>query len=205
MKLKNHKKTRSFTLIELLVVISIIAILAGLLLPALNGARKRATLTQCASNLKQIGTAFAGYLIDYQDTFPVAAQMPTVSPTEPRIADVLLSYAGSANVFKCPKDILPETEYSGTEDKTFFEAEGSSYEYPGRISGRKLKASFGRHHKISSAELIVMYDYECFHRESSIVSFLQDGEDADETINVSSKGGAKNYLFADWHVTDKLF
>jgi prepilin-type N-terminal cleavage/methylation domain-containing protein/prepilin-type processing-associated H-X9-DG protein len=207
----NDKTKQLFTLIELLVVISIISILAGLLLPALNGARKRAKLTQCMSNLKQIGTSFASYMIDYQDVFPFAAEKPTVNispPVPPRIADVLLSYAGSANVFKCPVDILPESAYpGGTIDKTFFEAEGSSYEYSSRMSGRKLKDTFGRHRKISSAEIIVMFDYECFHRESSITSFLQDDEDSsNESIDkVSTKGGAKNYLFADWHVTDKLF
>ena len=204
-----YQNKKSFTLIELLVVISIISILAGLLLPALNGARKRATLTQCMNNLKQIGSAFASYMVDYQDTFPVATQMYSVSPDDPKISEVLKSYAGSLNVFKCPKDILPETEYSGNEDKTFFEAEGSSYEYSARLGGRKLKATFGRHHKISSAEVIVMFDYECFHKESSVMDiFKQDDDDGNDNSikdKVSSKGGAKNYLFADWHVTDKLF
>ncbi len=57
-------------MIELLVVVSIIAILAGLLLPALNAARGKAKSIKCTGNLKQMGTALAMYTVDYADWVP---------------------------------------------------------------------------------------------------------------------------------------
>lgn len=71
--------TRGFTLVELLVVIGIIAVLIGILLPALNRARQSAQLTQCMSNLHQWGIGFQMYVDQNKGLLPMKPPDGTTS------------------------------------------------------------------------------------------------------------------------------
>ena len=71
-----------FTLIELLIVIAIIAILASLLLPALNSARDRALSIACTNNLKTLGIALNQYTLNYDDYLIPVYNIPGVEPKD---------------------------------------------------------------------------------------------------------------------------
>jgi prepilin-type N-terminal cleavage/methylation domain-containing protein len=71
-----QSRTKSgFTLIELLVVIAIIAILAAILFPVFAQAREKARATACLSNLKQLALGWLMYSQDYDEAYPMSAQL----------------------------------------------------------------------------------------------------------------------------------
>jgi prepilin-type N-terminal cleavage/methylation domain-containing protein/prepilin-type processing-associated H-X9-DG protein len=171
-------RLKAFTLVELLVVLAIIAILAALLLPAVNRARESGRGAACISNLRQVGIALQLYVDDNQQRLPVMRDRGSVTdtnlPSVPSVETVLRDPLSNTNVLRCPSD-----------RQQIFEQTGSSYSWNSLLNGQRaddlkvLGMSFDSH------AIPVFFDKESFH---------------------AARGPAKavNYLYADGHIKNLL-
>ncbi len=145
----------AFTLIELLCVVAIVALLAGLLMPVIGRVREAGRESACAGNLRQIGQAINSYAVDSKDLLPVCERLGGLYGLPP-LKDVLKPYlAGSAEVFKCPSDLLRAAPV--------FKSDGTSYEWNSFASGLKIdRGDF----KVAGLNVVapLLGDAEAVHR-----------------------------------------
>jgi len=163
---ERRRNSKRFTLIELLVVMGIIGLLAGLLLPVTISARRKARMTECMSQQRQIGLAIHSYCNDYSDCLPVAARLQADAVLQlPGLPAVLVSYVGLPLVFRCPGDRKPPTLYSTS---------GTSYEWNTFLNGKKIDRASMR---IVGLQIVgpMLGDAEAFHGRTGRNYLYLDG------------------------------
>jgi prepilin-type N-terminal cleavage/methylation domain-containing protein len=150
-----QNRAAGFTLIELLVVIAIVAILAAMLLPALNRAKQQGLTSRCLSNLHQIGVGLILYVAENQDTFPLSSTWQAnpnattgyfyntalgggeaqtdLYPVPPAKDRLLVRYVPAQQTFRCPAD-RGASDFIGNLRPTVFDAIGCSYHFNGYLT-----------------------------------------------------------------------
>ena len=157
-RISGAPRSSGFTLVELLVVMAIVAILAAILFPTFSKAKEAARISECLSNIRQIGAGLVLYLDQYDCYFPPAAPWgipggngETVDPNDITLQELLHPYVRSgmirekdalfakAGVFACPSDTgIPREDKGGNRielgngvpaNRSIWKYTGCSYEY----------------------------------------------------------------------------
>ena len=165
----------AFTLIELLVVISLIAILAALLLPALARAKEYGRATVCLSNLRQAGFALQLYVQENNNRLPFMRDRSLTTTNElPGPDQVLSNHLGNLNVLRCPSD-----------NQQLFDKTGCSYSWNSLLNGQDAGRLLVMGMKFDPHQIPLLFDKEKFHA-------------------ARGESKSRNFLYADGHIKNLL-
>lgn len=198
-------RRRAFTLIELLVVIAIIAILAAILFPVFAQAREAARKSNCQSNLKQIGTAVAMYVQDYDNVFPIIRGANVNAFMDWRGA--ITPYTKNVGIFKCPSNTANGGNLYNGDCQNVTLAPGVPQVYVGygwATVGGNSSNGFNYGGGVPGvAEAVIQAPAEMVivtESTTTCTDFCQWCGGAAGPNPVSGHSAKANFLFADYHV-----
>ena len=182
-------KKQSFTLIELLIVIAIIAILASMLLPALNQARNKAKTIKCLSNQKQLGISFTFYWSDFDDTMPKGEYYGGKNIW----SHVMLrdSYISSIDILLCPS-LQREKQLGKWSEMYCWHGIGVNY----RAVANSFKVS---KFKISPSQIYLAMDSVVSETDLRGYNYVRDFPSPSRVAHPRHSQGILNILYFDGH------
>jgi prepilin-type N-terminal cleavage/methylation domain-containing protein len=132
MECSQRKSWLAFTLIELLVVIAIIAILAAMLLPALNKAKDKAMRTKSMNNVRQLTTGMFVYGAEFKDKLPQMTGGAWAWDLPRSVADLMIQNGCTRDIMYCPAN--PDQNVDGLWNYTTYRVIGYALTFPGTAS-----------------------------------------------------------------------
>lgn len=200
------RRPAAFTLVELLVVVSIIAVLIGLLLPAVQASRAAARRTQCASNLRQVGLAMGQFCDAHRGLFPDTSHNRAGDMEQSWIYTVAPFMESVDAIRICPDDLKAADRldqkltsyvmnaYLTNEPRSFVVTNHNKL----RESSKTLVAFEIADQKAPIIENDHVHNHAWF--TSLTVARKQVLQKIEADAAIERHAGSSHFLYADWHV-----
>jgi prepilin-type N-terminal cleavage/methylation domain-containing protein/prepilin-type processing-associated H-X9-DG protein len=200
------RRPAAFTLVELLVVVSIIAVLIGLLLPAVQASRAAARRTQCSSNIRQLGLAMAQFCDAHRGQFPDTSHNQSGDVEQSWIYTVAPFMESVDAIRICPDDLKAADR---------LDQKLTSYVMNAYLTDEPRSFAVTNHNKLrASSKTLVAFEIadqkapiienDHVHNHAWFTSLTVARKQVLQKIEadaaIERHAGSSHFLYADWHV-----
>jgi prepilin-type N-terminal cleavage/methylation domain-containing protein/prepilin-type processing-associated H-X9-DG protein len=200
------RRPAAFTLVELLVVVSIIAVLIGLLLPAVQASRAAARRTQCSSNIRQLGLAMAQFCDAHRGQFPDTSHNQSGDVEQSWIYTVAPFMESVDAIRICPDDLKAADR---------LDQKLTSYVMNAYLTDEPRSFAVTNHNKLrASSKTLVAFEIadqkapiienDHGHNHAWFTSLTVARKQVLQKIEadaaIERHAGSSHFLYADWHV-----